>query len=369
MRLFLLVAGLVAPPLQQPVSPQATELEVAWSGPTECNDAEAATRTIEEAIRASGSASLRGRLVVSVTQDGPLLHAEVGLPDGSARALRSPSCETLRRAIAQLALVPHETEGPSAAAEPQLANPTPEEPDPVDSAPSKPVQATRGRPPPTRSTSPNVATSSPMNGGDDTPQPVTQSRRTTSLRWSLDTGARVNPSATGFLASDLALRWRSVSIGAGFTHSIQRPYARPGPFTTARSSGVRALVCFEPRWARWTVGACTGPHVQLLHVTGRGPGVRSQAGRSVWPAAHAASFVQLRTRPRLGVRAGLAVDVSVRRPRFHVQLRNGNREEVLRAPAVSAMAFVGISWRVLPWKSQEIEKKRIAVTDGGVGGG
>jgi len=148
------------------------------------------------------------------------------------------------------------------------------------------------------------------------------------------------PLATGAVALGYSLDRGLLRIEARALYGAPRRLEYPdGVGARLQSLTIGALACVAPGVVRVRFPQCLG--VEAGPLIGRGVGAAAPRLRvDLWASGLVSTGLVARVHPRVAVAVAVEFAVALRRPAFHV----GDREVLVRAPAVGARALVGLEF-------------------------
>jgi hypothetical protein len=336
--LFLLLA-LAAPAPQQP---PPTPVDLRWSAPAECPDAEAFLHATEDLVGRTLAidehAELRVDGRVTADQGVYVLKLRFGDDEDPARTLEAAQCDLLVDAgsLVVATRLLDALDGPSA---PRVPEPTVEpsgdaEP-PSLTPPSVPVTTAPTRPP-------------PHPRSHQAPRDAPPTHRPLRVAMAVLGGASfgTQPSVAGTLQGDLALLMSSARVVIGARHGFATTARAGEDFgVQVSATSAHALGCWDPVLGRIDVPVCAGIEIGALVGRGDGRAQTSTTSRQLFAAIPLQAGIGWAVRPRLALRADLRATVAVDRPGFHVDTPGGTLE-LFRMGAGGVAGSVGIEIRL-----------------------
>jgi hypothetical protein len=339
LRVLLLALAAPAPaPAQLPPTP----VDLRWSAPAECPDAEAFLHATEELVGRTLAidehAELRVDGRVTAGEGVYVLQLRFGDGEDPARTLEAAQCDLLVDAgsLVVATRLLDALEGPSAPRVPEPAT------DPEPSADTEPPPLTTPSVPSTAE--PPPPRSGPQHAPRDTPPTHRPPRAAIAVLGGASFGAQ--PSVAGTLQGDLALLMPSARVVIGARHGFATA-ARAGEEFGVRVSATsaHALGCWDPVVGRIDVPVCAGIEIGALVGRGDGRAQTSTMSRQLFATIPLQAGIGWAVRPRLALRADLRATVAVDRPGFHVDTPPGTLE-LFRMGAGSVAGSVGIELRL-----------------------
>lgn len=344
--LWSLVLGVVV----SVVGSSAAGGEPSWEAEARCPDAEAGRRLTREAL--GGPLPSEVPVAIRLAARGAGYEATVRVGD-SSRTLTGDDCQTLARAAVLVVAV--SIDAVEAAASVQRLETTPAEPTVV----ARPMV-----PEPSRAPSPGVdevvddelsslegessgPATSERRGRAGAADAEARGPRPSSEHWlGLGAGAARSriPPTTAALWLRYAWHRRALRLEVSGHYDPPRAVTYPGEAEVGgrfQSVAASMRACFVPDAGRLDIPLCGG--VEGGAILGRGTGVvESRRPVGPWVGAVVGAVARIHLHSRVALFSGLDLLLGLRRPAFHV----GLREPLFRSPAAGIRAGIGVEIRV-----------------------
>ncbi len=351
-----------------PELPAPIAVELRWTGPATCSDAEPLRRAFERFTGRPLSTMSRAptRVEVVIVAEGDALVMELSARTGAAmdrRSLRAARCDDLAGAaalIVAVALQPVEVArrtqpprreealtAPTAPLDPRLVTDTESAraPLPLRDSVSPAPDAANTTPRPARSTSRSPSpNSSASRHGRSASRPRASSLRGT-LAASIGGAFGLTPGIGAGLLGAAALRGRRWSVGVLGHHWFPRdtPVVQDTAIRVDLTAG-GLQGCWIPQAGPLELPLCAGGELGSMSGQGRGPRVESRRARALWAGAHAGIGLAFAPHPVVALRTSVEGIATLRQPAFDLE-RGGQRTERFRASPAGVRGALGIELR------------------------